>query len=393
MKPYDYQESLSEQGAQILAEHGAVYFAMEERTGKSLTAIRTAERVSAKRVVIITKAKAAPDWIKLVGVYESDVEFTVTSWHQARKLDHVFDLAIVDEAHALISGYPKPGKICKEARTLVYGLPIVYLSATPHAQSYSQLFHQFALWKSSPWTKYKNFYQWHQMYGRPYTLEINGIDVTQYDRTHEDLVLGTVEHIFISKTRRELGFAQEPEDVLHYIELHEDTKYVYNKLVKDNLVELKAGMLVCDNPSRLRFALHQLEGGTVKIDDVGVVLANSEKVDYILQRWGDSPQLVIMYHYKAELIKLRKYFKQAELLQATSYAEGVDLSMYDNLVIYSQDFSTAKHTQRRARQANKNRSTEIRVHYLLVKGACSDRAYKTVSKNKKNFVDTVFNRI
>lgn len=394
MKPYNYQEELSDQGVVKLAAHGAVYLAMEERTGKSLTSLLIAEKLELQRVVVITKAKAMPDWLKLVAAYTSDLKITISSYHQAYKLDrNSFDIAILDEAHALISGYPKPGKICKEIRSLVYGLPIVYLSATPHAQSYSQLFHQFAMWRNSPWTMHKNFYQWFRQYGKPYSLLVNGIDIPQYDRTNEALVLGVTQDIFITKTRQELGFEQEPEDVIHYIELGEDTKWVYNKLVDDNVVELKAGLLVCDNASKLRFSLHQLEGGTVKIEDSPVVLANQEKAGYILRCWGDSEELVIMYHYKAELIKLSELFKKATLLQATAYAEGVDLSMYKHLVIYSQDFSTAKHTQRRARQANKNRAEEIKVHYLLVKGACSERAYKTVSKNKKNFVDTVFTRI
>jgi len=99
-----------------------------------------------------------------------------------------------------------------------------------------------------------------------------------------------------------------------------------------------------------------------------------------------------MYNFQAELEKLEKYFKRARILQATSFAEGVDLSKYDNLVIYSQDYSTARHTQRRARQANKQRDKPIRVHYLLCKKAISDQCYKTVSLNKKNFVDSVFNR-
>jgi hypothetical protein len=231
------------------------------------------------------------------------------------------------------------------------------------------------------------------VYGKPYALEINGISITQYDRTREDKVLADVQHLFIAKTRQELGFDQEPEDVLHYVQLSDDTKHVYNTLVRNELVELKAGILVCDNASKLRFSLHQLEGGTCIIDNKPVVLANREKIDYILETWSDSKDLVIMYHYKAELIKLSAVFKQAQLLQATSYAEGVDLSMYRHLVIYSQDFSTAKHTQRRARQANKNRSDDIKVNFLLVKGGLSERVYNTVSKNKKNFVDTVFTRI
>lgn len=396
MRPYDYQEEISGQGATILKQYNAVYLAMEERTGKTLTAIRIAERVLALRVLVVTKAKALKGWAETITAYKSAVcKFDLTSYHQTYKLQgNKYDLVIIDEAHAVISGYPKPGKILREVRSVVYGAPVVFMSATPHAQSYSQLYHQFALWSKCPWhQKFKNFYQWHKFYGKPYTLEINGIQVQQYDRTDEALVLAGISELFITKTRRELGFDQEPEDVLHYVELSEITKAVYNELVTNELVQLKAGMLVCDSASKMRFSLHQLEGGTAIIDQVGHVLANREKIDYILNNWGDSKDLAIMYHYKAELTKLSQVFKHATLLQATSYAEGVDLSMYKHLVIYSQDFSTAKHTQRRARQANKKRSEDIKVHFLLTKGGVSEKVYKTVSKNKKNFVDIVFTRI
>jgi hypothetical protein len=100
--------------------------------------------------------------------------------------------------------------------------------------------------------------------------------------------------------------------------------------------------------------------------------------------------MVIMYQYIAEGQKLRASFKNALILQGTSFAEGIDLHAYKHLIIYSQDFSTARHTQRRARQANLNRLEPIKVHYILVKGGISSNVYKSVSVNKKNFVDTVF---
>jgi len=99
-----------------------------------------------------------------------------------------------------------------------------------------------------------------------------------------------------------------------------------------------------------------------------------------------------MYQYKAEKLKLEQHFKNASILQATSFAEGVDLSHKRHLVIYSQDFSTARHAQRRARQASKSREDSIVVHFLLAKKAISDQVYQTVSINKKNFVDSVFER-
>jgi ERCC4-related helicase len=87
---------------------------------------------------------------------------------------------------------------------------------------------------------------------------------------------------------------------------------------------------------------------------------------------------------------LKEHFKNARILQGTSYAEGVDLSMYETLIIYSMDYSTAKYSQRKARQANMARVDDINVIYLLMKGAISDQVYTTVCENNKNYVDSYF---
>jgi hypothetical protein len=318
--------------------------------------------------------------------------YTVVNYHQAHKQTKKYDLVILDEAHNYISSYPKTGKLWREVKQSTKGVPLIYISATPYAQGPQQLFHQFALSSWSPWLHHKNFYEWFRLYGKPYTLEINGINIPQYDKINVDMVLGCVKHLFITATRQELGFDHEPEDHIHTIELGEATRNVYNELIQHDLVELSVGMLVCDTSPKLRTSLHQIEGGTIKIEEHRHILANTEKVDFILNKFGDNKSLVIMYNYIAEKEKLEKHFKKAKILQATSFAEGVDLHEYKDLVIYSQDFSTARHTQRRARQCNKKRDIPIDVHYLLVKGAISSQVYKTVSVNKKNFVDSVFNR-
>jgi hypothetical protein len=230
------------------------------------------------------------------------------------------------------------------------------------------------------------------MYGKPYTIEINGINIPQYDRVHTEMVLGCVEHLFITATRKELEFEHEPQDIIHQIVLSEETREVYNELVQHDIVDLSVGTLVCDTSPKLRTSLHQIEGGTIKIDNNRFMLDNTEKIDFILEQFGDNESLVIMYNYIKEKDKLEKYFKKATILQATSFAEGVDLHKYKDLVIYSQDFSTARHTQRRARQCNRAREEPINVHHLLVKGGISSQVYKTVSVNKKNFVDSVFTR-
>ena len=392
--PYKHQEELSDEALEIIREHAIVYLAMEERTGKTITAILVAEKSAASNVLIVTKKKAEKDWKSTLADMQLAKRYTLTTYHQLHNLPvAAYDLVLLDESHNYISSFPKPGQIWKQLKPICKNKPIVYISATPHAQGLQQLFHQFALSAWSPWYKHTNFYSWFGMYGKPYTMEINGINVPQYTKLTDDkVVYDCVKHLFITKTRQELGFEHEPEDKLHWIDLAENTTAVYNQLIKDELIELSAGLLVCDNKSKMRTSLHQLEGGTIKIDDKYFVLGNTEKVKYILDNFGDNESLVIMYNFKAELTKLQMHFKKALLLQATSFAEGVDLSGYDDLVIYSQDYSTARHTQRRARQANKNRDKPITVHFLLVKRGISEQVYKTVSVNKKNYVDSTYSR-
>lgn len=392
MTPYEYQEELSDDAFAILRQNMIVYLAMEERTGKTLTAILTAEKANVQKVLVITKKKALDGWHDTLKAFAHHKNYTVVNYHQAYKHAAKYDLIILDESHNYISAYPKRGKIWKELKPILANTPIIYLSATPYAQGPQQLFNQFALSSWSPWLKHGTFYKWFALYGKPYTKEINGIKIPQYDRCHEQFVIDSCSHLFISKTRRELGFKHEPTDQLHWVELGPTIRAVYNELLEHDIAESEVGTIVCDTSPSLRTTLHQLEGGTVKIGDARFVLANSEKVDYILKHFGDTEDVVIMYNYIAEKTKLEAAFKNARILQATSFAEGVDLHKHKHLIIYSQDFSTARHTQRRARQANKNRQAAITVHFLLVKQGLSEQVYKTVSVNKKNFVDSVFTR-
>jgi len=392
MIPYDYQTELANQAVDIIKENMIVYLAMEERTGKTLTAILVAEQLDINNVLVITKKKALDGWNETLCAFEHTKNFTVTNYHQVHKQTIKPDLILLDESHNYVSAFPKTGKLWREVAKVAKNVPIVYISATPHAQGPQQLFHQFKLSSWSPWLKHVNFYNWFKLFGIPYTQEIAGMKIPQYDRCHADMILKCCDHLFITKTRKELGFDHEPEDKIHTITLDKVTRQVYNELVQHDLVSLSVGMLIADTSPKLRTSLHQLEGGTIKLDTERFVLANNEKVDYILEHFGDTETLVIMYNYIAELDKLTTHFKKAQILQATSFAEGVDLHKFKDLVIYSQDFSTARHTQRRARQCNKKRDTPITVHYLLVKGAISAQVYKTVSQNKKNFVDSVFTR-
>lgn len=403
MTPYDYQTELAKHAFAILKDYGIVYLAMEERTGKSITGLLVLEESKlVTNVLVITKKKALDGWQEtLAGCPWLIKKYQVVNYHSAHKVDPTFyDAIILDEAHTYISSYPKRGKIWKDLCLICHNRPIVYMSATPYAQGIQLLFNQFALSVYSPWTSYRDFYAWYKVYakrdknGQTDALWLGGRRIETYKKVDYDKALKDVEHLFITKTRKSLGFEQEPEDVIHYLTLAESTKAAYNILLKHRVLEFEVDgkdyTLVADSKIKLRYALHMLEGGVLKVDDNYICLNMREKIDYILDKWGDTDKVTIMYQYIAEGDKLKSVFKNASILQGTSYAEGVDLSHIEHLIIYSQDFSTAKHTQRRARQANKKRTQAIKVHFLLVKKAVSSQVYNSVSKNKVNFVDSLF---
>ncbi len=282
MKPYDYQEELAKEGFKILQQFMIVYFAMEERTGKSLTALLTAEHcTTVNKVLILTKKKALDGWKETLEDFGHCLtkDYTVTNYHQAKKEISHYDLVILDEAHNYISAFPKVGAMWKDIAKLTAGKPLIYLSATPDAQGPQMLYHQFKLSSWSPWKHHGNFYQWFKLYGKPYQIEINGIKVNQYDKCHVDMIKDSVSELFIAKSRKELGFVHEPKDKLHYIELSDLTKVIYNELVEHQIVKLNEGTLVCDTVSKLRFSLHMLEGGVAKVDDNYIVCTNTEKID------------------------------------------------------------------------------------------------------------------
>lgn len=405
MEARDYQIRVANKGKQLIDKYSIAYLGMEERTGKSIPAIMIGDLIGAKRGLILTKKNALDGWDKTLASFKHNCNFTFTNYHQAGKISGKFDYVVLDESHNYLSSYPKHSKIWFDVAKIVRGAKICYSSATPYAQGPQLLYGQFALTPHSPWAEFRDFYEWYKYYaerdkhGQIQTTRISPTQtVIDYTAVRVNDVIGSVKHLFITYTREELGFEQEPEDSIHFIELGEYTKLAYNTLVKSKVLSFTSSSnskdyeLICDTTTKLRYALHMLEGGTLKVNGDYLMLGNKEKIDYILKTWGDTEDLVIMYQYIEEENKLRKHFKYAKILQGTSNAEGVDLHKQKHLVIYSQDFSTAKHTQRRARQANLNRKDEIKVHFLLVKKAISEQVYTTCSVNKKNFVDSLFER-
>lgn len=405
MTPRPDQIKTAEEAKKVLDRYNLVYIAGEERSGKTLSSVLICEESKdINKILVVTVKKAIEGWSNTFDEFKTNSRFTIINYESIHKIKiKDFDCIILDEAHSKVSSYPKKSFTWKNTRKYTKNKKIIYLSATPYAQGPQLLYNQFSLSDYSPWIHFSTYYSWYKKYakltkkGEYKTIHIgHNLTKTDYASIRPEDILDSVQHLLVIKLRKDSGITQEPKDVLHFIELSKRVKEIYNTILIDKVIRLrhkgKKYTLVCDSQIKLRWSLHMLEGGTLKIDGEYLDLGNSEKVDYILTKWGDTKDMVIMHQYKADKIKLETNFKNAKILQATSSALGVDLSMYNDLIIYSQDFSTSRHSQRRARQAHPDRTKPINVHFLLIKNAVSHQIYKTVSINKKNFVDSVFEK-
>lgn len=393
MKLRRHQENLLSKCISVLQEHRLCYLSAEERVGKTLPALLAACLLGKEGpVLILTKKKALEGWLETLDSLDTKPLCYVTNYEQAKNLisseENPYSFVILDEAHHALSAYPKPSKTAILVQKMIYKSPyVLFLSATPHAESYSQVFHQLNVSMHSPFDGYRNFYDWFSTYGIPKFKWLVSRQIRMYNEVNTELLLPQIKHLFVTMTREQAGFEEDPEDELHYIEPSEFLKSKYAEAEKLRIFTTeKERVLELDTPARLLFSLHQMEGGTLKVSETeSLELGNTEKIDYIKKVWRDSSDVVIFYNYIAEGKLLRKSFQNARILQGTSFAEGVDLSSYAHLIIYSQNFSASKYIQRRARQCNFNRKDPIKVHFLLMKGWVSDQCYACVSSKYKNF--------
>ena len=94
-----YQEKLSAEALGVLKSRGIVYLAMEVRTGKTLTALNTAQLFAAKRVLFLTKKKAMSSIQWDYDNFGFDYHLTIINDESLHLVNGEFDLIIHDEHH------------------------------------------------------------------------------------------------------------------------------------------------------------------------------------------------------------------------------------------------------------------------------------------------------
>jgi hypothetical protein len=400
MELYEHQEELINQAKPILRKYKLVYIAAETRTGKTLAAIHLLKD-DFKKILVVTKKKAISSWnsdIKLSKVKN----FDVINYESIHKMDSKeYDVIVLDEAHS-IGSYPKPSQRAKQLKEMAKDKSIVYLSATPSAETYSQIFHQ--LWVSSftPFEE-KSFYQWYKNYGEDDSIFINGMFIKQYKASHGEMIMDMVNHLIVTMTKEKANFDVFVNERIHQVEVNEDYLSALEYFKSNRIITIDENEIVAETSASALNKLHQLNGGTIKVNDKLSLIVSHHKVNYIKENLGNDEKIVILCNYIKErdllLTRLANSTDEVEEFKNGSFkyfighiktfSEGVDFSYADSMIIYSLNFSATTYLQSKERLANKKRVKPIVVHYLFTKGGIDEYIYQAVS-NKMNFTNSYY---
>lgn len=399
MKVREYQLQIANKGVEILTNNNLVYLAMEVRTGKTITSLEIAKLYGAKNVLFLTKKKAIKSILSDYNKFGYTFNINVIN-NESLHLDKGnYDLIISDEHHRC-GTYPKPNKVTKLIRQRFLTLPMIFLSGTPHPESFSQIYHQFWVSAYSPFYQWNTFYKFASVFVNITQKNFGYAKVNDYSDCNYDKIKPFMENLFITYTQQQAGFTTEVKENILRVRMADYTYSLIERLKKDKVVQGKNEVILADTSVKLLSKLHQLYSGTVKFESGETMIIDNSKAIYIKNKFKD--KIAIFYKFKAEYYALKTIYgneltedlnefnttNKSIALQIVSGREGISLSNAKYLVYYNIDFSSLSYWQSRDRLTTMNRLTND-IYWIFSENGIEDKIYKAVS-NKKNYTLKIF---
>jgi hypothetical protein len=400
----DYQKDISWEAKRKLDELGIVYLALEVRTGKTATAIQTAINYGARKVLFLTKKKAISSIesdLKEFGFMDYFRRFDILNDESLHKVEHEYDLIIHDEHHRF-GAFPKPNVTAKLFKEKFSHLPMIFLSGTPHPESYSQVFHQFWISDRTPF-KNKNFYSWAKEYVNVKDRHLGYAVVKDYSEADYSKIKPLIDPYFITYTQEDAGFVTEVIEKVLYCEMKPTTHALIKQLVRDRFIQGKSEEIIADTGVKLQQKLHQMYSGTVIFESGNFKVLDTSKAEFINQSFSGK-KIGIFYKFKAELEALKQVFgsnlttdleefntsDKSIALQIVSGREGISLKEAEYLVFYNIDFSAISYFQAKDRLTTMERKSN-EVFWIFSKGGIEEKIYRSVV-SKKDYTNSVFKK-
>lgn len=329
------------------------------------------------------------------------------------------DTIIVDECHRL-SAFPRPSGAQECIRKMAKGKKVLLLSGTPNPESHSMFFHEFQISERTPWAQYKNFYAWAKDgYVNIKDKMVNGLKVTDYSEGNKDRILRDISGYTVTLTQQEAGFETNIDERTLFVQMTDKTAKLIRDLKRNRVVGISRipleqtrrpadgsnnpTELIAETPADLLNKIHQLAGGTIKIDD-GYYIVDRSKAEYLASTFRNR-HYCVFYSYKAERDLLKailgsKVTEDWQEFQATpdsifigqirSVREGIRLDTAEFSVFYSMEYSYVSYAQGINRIVSKERSNASKIYFLTSQCKIEQMILDCVH-NKKDFTLSVYN--
>jgi len=389
-----YQSEIIDKAFDVLVKYGFVYLSMQVRTGKTLTAMGTAQKLGVDNMLFVTKKKAISsiedDYKKL----KPKFHINVVNYESLHKVAGEYECIVLDEAHGM-GAYPKPSKRTKMIKQIIKKQNpfVILMSGTPTPESFSQLYHQVYACPHNPFRNYVNFYKFAKDYVDVVQIKIGAMPHNNYSRGKQT-ILDQMKPYMISYTQKEAGFKVETIEKVLKVKMSDLTYNMVKQLKKNLVIEGSDEVVLADTGVKLMMKLHQLFSGTVKFESGKATVIDLSKAEFIKTEFKDM-KIGIFYKFKAEYDALKQVYGDdltTELsefrdtdkniaLQIVSGREGISLKEADCLVYYNIDFSALSYWQSRDRMTTKD-SVQNDVYWIFSEGGIEEKIYRAVTKKK-----------
>lgn len=401
MEIRQYQHDISTNAANAMIGKPFAYLAMQVRTGKTITALLTAEKYGAKKVLFITKIKAFSSVKSDYCNFKFGFKMYVINSQSIHKIiPSEYDFIICDEAHGLFGTFPKPNNFTKFYKEHFYYTPVLLLSGTMSPESYSQLFHQFWISKHAPFAQYSNFYKWANDYVDVQNKNLGYSVVRDYSNAKINKFMHLLEPFIHRYTQEQAGFKSVVTEVVLEVDMKTITNQIIEALKKRKVVRSQDGFVIlADTGAKMQTKHLQLASGTIKFECGATRTVDDSKAIFIRDYFKDK-KIAIFYKFKEELVMLNNVFGDrltTEIyefnetdkniaLQFVSGREGINLSKADFIVAINIDFSATTYFQFKDRMTTMDRK-ENTVYWIFSKGGIERNVYKAVIAKKSYTLD------
>ena len=386
---------------------------LEQRTGKTLTALSIVDRRRPQLLVIVCPKKAIRVWEaeivkhmtidwpmeKLIINYEAVIN--VKARKKIRQLCLRYQsMVILDESHRIKRRSSKQSRSCRIlGRACTWRLA---LTGTPIAQGLHDAWAQFDFMDPLIFGEWSSFEAQYCEKGG-----FKGRQIVGY--RNQDRFERLFHRYSYRKTLREArGRPVLIRRIVRRVELGPDARQAYNELENDLVTVVRRKTIETPLVITLVMKLQQITGGFVKDEDGFAHSVGTEKLDELRSVIADAKgKLVVCSRFLHEMEAIRgacqslgkttlelrggvewdgNFSTDVAILQVQS-GVAIDLSAADLIIFYSWDYSYINYEQTRFRVLSYDR-TRVTYVYLMANDTIDHQIYEAITR-KKNLATLV----